>query len=145
MHNALIAICKMKFLPDIDIESLLSIPLIWFCTSVSIRDGSVWKICTLGGRHCKTVLIPGIHVLVHPKQTWTVPLHKITIKVATWTKYEMQAYHFFRFLVCSQYFQLYELTREIEVINSRNQNIAVLFNVIAITVKSLPVNENWGL
>ena len=56
----------------------------------------------------KTVPIPGLRVLVPPpppNQTWTFPLHNITIKVARCTKYEIKAYNFFRFLVCSQYFK----------------------------------------
>ena len=38
---------------------------------VYIRNGLVWKICTSGGRQCKTVPIPGLRVLVYPNQTWT--------------------------------------------------------------------------
>ena len=49
---------------------------------VFIRDGSVPKMCTSGGRQCKTVPIPGLRVLVHPNQTWLFPLNDITIKVA---------------------------------------------------------------
>ena len=37
--------------------------------------------------------------------TWTFPLHDIAIKVAKYTNYEINAYNFFRFLVCSQYFK----------------------------------------
>ena len=62
-------------------------------------------ICALRGRQCKTVPIPEFRVLVHPKQTWTFPLHNITIKVIKCEKYEIKAYNFFRFLVCSQYFK----------------------------------------
>ena len=68
-------------------------------------------------------------------QTWMFPLHDIAIKVPKWIKYEIKAYNFFRFLVCFQYFkvflQLYELPSEIEVINCRNYNMAVLLNIIA--------------
>ena len=35
---------------------------------VCTRDGSIPKMCTSGGHQCKTVLIPGLHVLVHPRQ-----------------------------------------------------------------------------
>ena len=37
--------------------------------------------------------------------TWTFPLHDIAIKVARYTKYEIKAFNFFKFLVCSQYFK----------------------------------------
>ena len=40
------------------------------------KDGSVSKICTSGGRQCKTVPILGLRVLVQPKQTWTFPLQQ---------------------------------------------------------------------
>ena len=43
--------------------------------------------------------------LVPPKQTWTFPLHDMSIKVAKWTEYEINAYNFLRFLICSQYFK----------------------------------------
>ena len=69
------------------------------------RDGSVSKMCTSGGRQCKTVPIPELRVLVHPNQTWIFPLNDIAIKVPKWTKYERNLYNFFRFLVCSQYFK----------------------------------------
>ena len=36
-----------------------------------------------------TVPIPRFRVLVHPKQTWTFPLHHISIKVPKCTKYEI--------------------------------------------------------
>ena len=49
--------------------------------------------------------IAGLRILVHPKQTWTVPLNNISIKVAKCTKHEIKAYNFFRFLVCVQYFK----------------------------------------
>ena len=52
-----------------------------------------------------TKKIPGFRILVHPKQTWTFPLHDITIKVTKCMKYEIKVYNFFRFLVCSQYFK----------------------------------------
>ena len=58
---------------------------------VSNMDGSVSKMCTLGGRQCKTVQIPVLHVLVNPTQTWTFPLHDIEIKVAKCTEYEIKA------------------------------------------------------
>ena len=74
-------------------------------TGVNCRDGSVSKMCTSGGRQCKTVPIPELHVLVHPNQTWIFPLNDIAIKVPKWTKYERNLYNFFRFLVCSQYFK----------------------------------------
>ena len=54
------------------------------------RDRSVSKMCT-GRRQCKTVLILGLRVLVHPKQSRTFPLHHITIKLAKWTKYEIRS------------------------------------------------------
>ena len=72
---------------------------------VLCRDGSVSKICTSGGRQCKTVPIPGLRILVHPNQTWTFPLNDIAIKVLKRPKYEKNLYNFFRFLVCSQYFK----------------------------------------
>ena len=72
---------------------------------INIRDGSVSKMCTSGGRQCKTVPIPELRVLVHPNQTWIFPLNNIAIKVPKWTKYERNLYNFFRFLVCSQYFK----------------------------------------
>ena len=65
------------------------------------RDGSVSKMCTSGGRQCKTVPIPGLRVLVHPNQTWTFPLNDIAIKVPKWPKYERNLYNFAIFLVCS--------------------------------------------
>ena len=81
---------------------ILSLPnLVWVFT----RDGSVSKMCTSGGRQCKTVPIPELRVLVHPNQTWIFPLNDIAIKVPKWTKYERNLYNFFRFLVCSQYFK----------------------------------------
>ena len=36
--------------------------------SVMIRDGSVSKMCTSGGRQYKTVPILGLHILVHPNK-----------------------------------------------------------------------------
>ena len=72
---------------------------------IFIRDGSVSKMCTSGGRQCKTVPILELRVLVHPNQTWIFPLNNIAIKVPKWTKYERNLYNFFRFLVCSQYFK----------------------------------------
>ena len=63
------------------------------------RDGSVPNMCTSGGCQCKTILIQGLCVLGHHKQTWTFPLRDITIKLAKCTKYEIKAYNFFRFLV----------------------------------------------
>ena len=38
-----------------------------------------------------------------PKQTWMFPLNNIAIKVAKSTKYEIESYNNFRFLVCSQF------------------------------------------
>ena len=72
---------------------------------VKSRDGSVPKMCTSGGRQCKTVPIPGLYILVNPNQTWTFPLNKIAIKVPKYTKYEVKANNFLIFLVCSQYFK----------------------------------------
>ena len=46
--------------------------------------------CTSGGRQCKAIPILGLHVLVHPKQTWTFPLHDIAIKVAKGAKHEIK-------------------------------------------------------
>ena len=69
------------------------------------RDGLVSKMCTSGCRQCKTVLIPGLRVLVHPNQTWMFPLYKIAIKVPKYTKYDVKANNFFIFLVSSQYFK----------------------------------------
>ena len=37
---------------------------------LDIRNGLVPKMCTSGGRQCKTVPILGFRVLVHPNQTW---------------------------------------------------------------------------
>ena len=77
----------------------------------------------------------GIPRFSTPHTNMTFPLHNITIKVTKWMKYEIKVYNFFRFLVCSQYFKFSlsdMLTSEIEVINRRNQNMAVLLNVIAI-------------
>ena len=74
---------------------------IWDFTSLSTRDGSVPKMCTSGGRQCKTVPIPELRVLVHPNQTWTFPLNDIAIKFPKWPKYERNLYNFFRFPVCS--------------------------------------------
>ena len=70
----------------------------------------------------------GLRILFYtPKQTWTFPLHDIAIKVVKCTKYQIKAYNFFRFLVCSQYFKF-------EVAKCHNQNMAVLFYVIASAV-----------
>ena len=72
------------------------------------RDELVSKMCTSGGRQCKTVPIPGLRILVHPNQTWTFwmfPLKDIAIKVPKWAKYARNLYNFFRFLVCFQYFK----------------------------------------
>ena len=68
-----------------------------------------------------------------PQTTWTFPLHDIAIKVVRCTKYEINTYNFFRFLVCSQYFKVSfkYIGRQgrLKVINWRNQNMAVLLNV----------------
>ena len=37
------------------------------CLLLEARDGSVSKMCTSGGRQCKTVPNSGLRVLVHPK------------------------------------------------------------------------------
>ena len=76
------------------------------------------------------------------KQTWTFCLNNIAIKVAKCTKYEIKAYNFFSFLVCSQYFKFsfnyMNLQVEIDVIKCRNQNMAVLLN------KSMQLQKNMG-
>ena len=72
--------------------------------------------------------------LLHPNQTWTFPLNNIVIKVPKCTNNGLKVCNFFRFLDCFQYFKLYVLTSEINIIKCCNQNIAVLLNVIASTV-----------
>ena len=57
-----------------------------------IRDGSVPKLCTLRGCQWKTVLSPGLCVLVHLKQTWMFPVNDITIKVPKYTIFEINVY-----------------------------------------------------
>ena len=67
-----------------------------------IRDGSVWKMCTSGGHQTRTD--SGNLRFRTPQQTWTFPLNDITIEVPKCTEYERNTHNFFRFLVCSQYF-----------------------------------------
>ena len=55
--------------------------------------------CISGGHQCKTIPIPGFHVSGHPKQTWTFPLNDIAIEVPKCTKYKINVYEFFRFLI----------------------------------------------
>ena len=73
---------------------------------VNTRDESVQNMCTSGGRQCKTVPIQELHVLLHPKQTWTFPLNEIAIKVPKCTKYETNLCIFFKFVLCFQYFKI---------------------------------------
>ena len=47
----------------------------------------------------------GISRFSTPQTNMDVSLHDITIKVIKCVKYEIKAYTFFRFLVCSQYFR----------------------------------------
>ena len=49
------------------------------CTQVYCTP--VPKMCTSGGPHCKTVRIPRLCVLGHPKQTRMFPVNDIAIKV----------------------------------------------------------------
>ena len=82
---------------------------------------------------CKTVLIPGLHVLVHPNQTQTFPQQNSNkcpknaqkMRGACVTSSNL---HFFQIL--QDFLLLFELTSETEVTKCSNQSIAVLLNII---------------
>ena len=70
----------------------------WFLENICIvliRDGSVPKMCTSGGRQSKTAPILGLHILLHPNQTWTFPVNDIAIKISKRTKFVIIMYIFF--------------------------------------------------
>ena len=62
-----------------------------FIQLLLIREGSVPRMCTSGGRQCESIRIAGLEILVHPNQTWMFSFYDITIKMAKCTKYEIDS------------------------------------------------------
>ena len=127
---------------------------------IDIKGTSLWRFYTLVhkrvdmGRYqkCldqfKTMLISGLHVLVHPKQPWTFPLttsekspqmHKIWVKSV-----QFFFSNFWLFPIFYVFFLLYVLTSMYKVIKYRNQNMAFLLNVCTYPYNSLQKQENMG-
>ena len=108
-------------------------------------DGSVPKMCTSGGHQCKTVPIPGLHVLVHPNQTWTFPLNNIAIKVPKCPKYERNLNNLFRFLVCSQYFKFSFHFMCCQARFRLQSVVTKTWQFSTFRYKSLQMDENMGI
>ena len=91
--------------------------------NASCRDGSVSKICTSGGRQCKTVPIAGVSILVHPSQTWMFVLNESP-------QYGINVYScffFIKFPICFQFLSFPSIT-------CVDQNMVVLLNIITMKV-----------
>ena len=104
-----------------------------------IRDLSVPKNVYSGKSPMQNRTDSGIPHFSTPQPNFDIPLNYITVKVQIYTKYEIKVQRFFRFLV---FFQLFVSTSEMKVIEYRNQNMAVLLNIIAIKVCKM--HKNMG-